>query len=54
MNNRDLPCDVCRDLMPLVRDGVASDASRRMVERHLAGCPACQAIWRGGGTAAAR
>lgn len=47
MNNRDLPCDVCRDLMPLVRDGVASDASRRMVERHLAGCPACQAIWRG-------
>lgn len=47
MNNQNLSCDVCRDLMPLVRDGVASDGSRAAVERHLTQCPACRAIWRG-------
>lgn len=41
----DLPCDICRDLMPLVRDGVASEASRRAVEEHVAHCEACRRLW---------
>lgn len=39
----DIGCEICMDLAPLVRDGVASEASRRAVERHLALCPACRA-----------
>lgn len=42
----DIPCEVCRDLMPLVQDGVASEASRRLVERHVARCEACRELWR--------
>ena len=42
----DLPCEVCRDLMPLVQDGVASAASRRLVEQHTAHCAACRELWR--------
>ena len=30
--DQDLPCGVCRDLIPLVRDGVACADSRRLVE----------------------
>lgn len=41
----DLPCDICRDLLPLVRDGVASEASCRAVEEHVAHCEACRALW---------
>ncbi len=41
----DLPCDICRDLLPLVRDGVASEASRRAVEEHVAQCEACRDLW---------
>lgn len=47
MRQPDLACDICRDLIPLVRDGVASEASRRAVEQHLAGCAACRAVWQG-------
>ena len=25
----DLPCDICRDLLPLVRDGVASEVAKK-------------------------
>lgn len=41
----DLPCGICRDLLPLVRDGVASEASRRAVEDHVAHCEACRQLW---------
>ena len=41
----DLPCDICRDLLPLVRDGVASEASCRAVEKHVAHCEACRRLW---------
>lgn len=40
-----IPCAVCRDLAPLVADGVASAESEAMVRAHLAGCPACAAEW---------
>ena len=40
---REISCDVCRDLIPLVRDEVASADSIALVERHVAYCPACRA-----------
>ena len=42
-----IPCAVCRDLMPLVQDGVASPESEELVRIHLHTCPACQALWQG-------
>lgn len=39
----DITCDLCRDLMPLVKDGIASADSRLAVERHLESCPDCRA-----------
>lgn len=29
------------DLLPLYKDGICSDASRKIIEEHLAECPAC-------------
>ncbi len=40
-----LPCAICRDLLPLVQDGVASSESEAAVRAHLACCPACCALW---------
>lgn len=39
------PCDVARDLMPLVLDGTASDGSREMLEKHLEECEACKKVY---------
>ena len=36
------PCDTIKDLLPLYHDDVCSDASRRIVEEHLAECEACK------------
>lgn len=44
-----ISCAVCRDLMPLVRDGVASPESEALVQAHMAVCPACRALWQGAG-----
>ena len=40
----EISCGVCRDLLPLVRDGIAGDESRAAVARHLENCPACRAL----------
>ncbi len=40
-----LPCAVCRDLLPLVQDGVASPESEAAVRAHLQTCEACRALW---------
>lgn len=40
-----LPCGVVQDLMPLVRDGVASPESEAMVRAHLDKCEDCRALW---------
>lgn len=40
----EISCGVCRDLLPLVRDGIASEESREAVERHLETCGACRAL----------
>lgn len=38
-----ISCDVCRDLAPLVADGVASADSAALVREHLARCESCRA-----------
>lgn len=40
-----LPCEICRDLLPLVQDGVASPESEAAVRAHLQHCEACRAFW---------
>lgn len=42
-----ISCGVCRDLAPLVQDGIASDDSAVLVHAHLAGCPDCRAQFPG-------
>lgn len=39
-------CDIIRDLMPQVIDGVASQASVDAVKKHLESCPMCDACYR--------
>ena len=43
----EISCEMCMDLMPLVRDGVASPDSVAAVEGHLAGCEMCRAAFDG-------
>lgn len=38
-----MECEIIRDLLPLYADGVAGEASRELVRRHLESCPACRA-----------
>lgn len=40
-----LCCAVVQDLMPLVRDGVASAESEALVQAHLETCADCRALW---------
>lgn len=40
-----ISCEICRDLMPLVRDGVALQDSREAVLQHLKECPECKAVF---------
>lgn len=49
----EITCGVCMDLMPLVRDGLASDDSREAVERHVRSCAACRALYSAGAPPAA-
>jgi len=43
-NRNNIGCDIARDLMPLVIDGIASDAAKAAVEAHAAGCAECERI----------
>lgn len=38
-------CELYQDLIPLVKDGAASEASRQAVEEHLARCESCRALY---------
>ena len=37
----ELSCQICRDLIPLVQDGVASEESVNAVTAHVKSCPHC-------------
>ena len=39
-----MKCDIIMDLLPLYHDGVCNNASRQLVEEHLAQCAACSAM----------
>lgn len=47
MNDRavSISCDICCDLMPLVKDGVASVGSAAAVEEHIKDCPSCRELY---------
>lgn len=40
-------CNICRDLLPLVQDGVASSESEELVLDHIAECAECKALFGG-------
>lgn len=42
-----ITCEICKDLIPLVQDGVAAADSVSAVERHIQSCPQCRAMWEG-------
>ena len=42
-----ITCDICMDLIPLVKDGIASEDSRVAVEEHIKDCPDCAAAYGG-------
>ncbi len=41
----DISCGICRDLIPLVKDGVAGEDSRAAVEAHIARCESCRQLY---------
>lgn len=47
MNEYKITCDVCRDLLPLVKDGVASADSEEAVRQHIGGCAECEMLFDG-------
>lgn len=40
-----ISCDICIDLMPLVKDEVASDDSKKAVHEHIKSCADCKHIY---------
>jgi len=40
-----MTCDVALDLMPLVKDGLASEDSKKLVEEHILQCESCNDIF---------
>lgn len=41
-----ITCDICKDLMPLVKDGIASEDSRRAVTEHMKECENCRKLYK--------
>ena len=35
-------CSIIQDLLPLYKDGICSDSSRKMIEEHIAECHTCK------------
>lgn len=44
MSENKYQCGIIRDLIPLYRDGVCGEESRKIVEEHLRGCADCREI----------
>ncbi len=45
-----ITCDMCRDLIPLVKDGIASEDSRLAVKEHMESCEVCKKQYSGEAT----
>ena len=43
----EITCDICKDLIPLVKDGIASEDSAKAVARHIKTCDECRAVYGG-------
>ena len=43
-----ITCDICRDLIPLVQDEIASDDSKKAVEEHISECAECRMYYNSG------
>jgi len=41
----EISCEICMDLMPLVRDGLASEDSRNAVLSHVGHCESCRSLF---------
>lgn len=41
----EIDCEICRDLMPLVKDKVASQSSEKAVIKHLSHCTECRKVF---------
>ncbi|MBR2894456.1 MAG: zf-HC2 domain-containing protein [Oscillospiraceae bacterium] len=41
----EISCDLCMDLMPLVKDGVASEDSVTAVKNHILSCENCRSLF---------
>ena len=39
-------CEIVTDLAPMYHDGVASEASRKLVREHLRECPECKKYYK--------
>ena len=39
-----ISCEICKDLIPLVKDGIASEDSVAAVEEHIKECENCKAL----------
>jgi predicted anti-sigma-YlaC factor YlaD len=42
-NEMKVSCEIIKDLLPLYHDGVCSDDSRVMIDKHLLDCDNCKA-----------
>lgn len=40
-----ISCDICLDLLPLIKDGIGSEDSRILVEEHILECKECKDIY---------
>ena len=38
-------CDLISDLLPLYKDDICSEATRKIVEEHLGECPSCKKMF---------
>lgn len=43
----EISCEICMDLIPLVQDGIASEDSKKAVERHIESCESCKKLCSG-------
>lgn len=47
MKIENLSCEICQDLIPLVKDNIASKASKQAVYNHILNCKKCKELFDG-------